>query len=499
LFTIPRDRQVVLTGLSLFVLTLAIYVIRLTGPTDLEADAQQRIVGYVMDAVWRGNWLVQTEVRGWLMSKPPFHTWVVAGFAGIFGINRITLTLPSALAVFGMAWLAYLAGRRSFRGMAGVYAGVACVLAPMMSRHVALVRTDAFFAFAVTIAALAAYRAWERRDGWVLFWLASAVATLTKGPLGLALGAMGLLAFFWERRGNPSAKRPAGPLGSGIGLFLAITLGWLAWATYRYGYPLIDKLFFDELFGQVTGMRKDITPGENIWKPAFFFLIRFAPFSLFAIYGLWRIVRQPAVDETERRFERFLFCWLIGGMLLFSLGAHFRADLLLPLWPAAAILAGREMARLAAKLTRPLIGVGTALVAMVLIGVSYWHYHPKAKQSKEIRYSVEADLAGRALADSGLDLQRIWHLNAPVTMQMHLGVYRPWISESAALDLLRTRPDALLAVSNPSRYPKLFGAEGMPLHEVFRWPQGGKDAPLVSVFALGEKVQVAGSAGGQHR
>ncbi|PKO71058.1 MAG: hypothetical protein CVU20_08585, partial [Betaproteobacteria bacterium HGW-Betaproteobacteria-14] len=128
------------------VLVLAFYALRLAGPSNLEADAQDRNVGYVMDTVWQGHWLVQQDIRGRIMSKPPLHTWITAAFAELGGINRLTLTLTSMLAVLAMAFLVFLVGRQHFGVMAGGLAGLAVVLAPMMSKHVALVRTDALFA-----------------------------------------------------------------------------------------------------------------------------------------------------------------------------------------------------------------------------------------------------------------------------------------------------------------------------------------------------------------
>ncbi|MCZ7655191.1 MAG: glycosyltransferase family 39 protein [Rhodocyclaceae bacterium] len=167
------------------VLVLAFYALRLAGPSNLEADAQDRNVGYVMDTVWQGHWLVQQDIRGRIMSKPPLHTWITAAFAELGGINRLTLTLTSMLAVLAMAFLVFLGGRQRLGVMAGGLAGLAVVLAPMMSKQVALVRTDALFALAVALGALAAHRAWERGGGWLPFWLGAAAATLIKGPLGL--------------------------------------------------------------------------------------------------------------------------------------------------------------------------------------------------------------------------------------------------------------------------------------------------------------------------
>lgn len=467
-------------------LVLALFALRLTGPSNLEADAQDRNVGYVMDVVWEGHWLVQQDIRGRIMSKPPLHTWSASLFAEIGGINRLTLALPSALAVLAMALLVVEVGRRRYGTLAGGLAGLAVVLAPMMSKHIALVRTDALFALVVALGAFAAQRAWARGGGWTPFWFWAALATLIKGPLGLVLAAMGLLAWFWERRSDPATPRPAGTHWAGVAVFLLLTLGWLVPAILSAGQPLVDKLFFEELVGQATGVGKGGFPGRNLPRPTLYFILRFLPFSLFALYGLWRIVRHPAAEAAARRFERFLFCWIVGGILLFSLASHHRGDLLLPLWPAAALLAGREMAQLADRLGKRLTAAVLAGLTLFFLAGAWWTYHDKAaRDSEEVRYTIEAERAARALAASGLDARRIYHLDTPVTLQLGLGTFRVWIDEAEALRLANGPEPVLLAVESPEDFPRLFGPGGPALREVFSWPAGGNGKAAVKVFATG--------------
>ena len=453
-------------------LVVLIYAIRLAGPLDYEADAQDRNVGYVMDAVWQGHWLVQTDIRARVMSKPPLHTWLAAGFASIGGINRLTLSLPAALAVLGMTLLVFEVGRRRFGLLAGGLAALAVILAPMMSRHIVLVRSDALFSLTIALAAFAAYRAWEHKGSWLPFWFAVTLATLTKGPLGILLAAAGLLAWFWERRDTPSLPPPRGQHGSGIALLLCLTLGWLLLAYLNYGPKLIDRMIFGELLGHATGMNKGAIPGENLYKPALFFTLRFLPFSLFAWLGLWRILRHPAADPAERRFERFLFCWIAVGLLVFGLAAHFRADLLLPLWPAAALLAGRELARLGTRLGLRRFAVLTTTVAVLIIGAIAWNtLGPRqGHASKEERYTLQAVRNAHALLASGLDVATILHLDTPTTLQLTLRTFNTWIEEEDALALLRTGEPVLLAVEDQKDYPKLFGPGGPSLHTVFAAP-----------------------------
>ncbi|MEZ5616617.1 MAG: glycosyltransferase family 39 protein [Rhodocyclaceae bacterium] len=472
---------------ALALLVLAFYAIRLSGPSNLEADAQDRNVGYVMDAVWQGSWLVQQDIRGRIMSKPPLHTWAAAAFAEIGGINRLTLSLPSMLAVLALAWLVFEVGRRRFGLPAGGLAGLAVVLAPMMAKHVALVRTDALFALLVAAGAFAAQRAWERGGGWTPFWFWTALATLVKGPLGPVLAAMGMLAWFWERRRDPATPPPAGSHWAGIAVLLLLTLGWLVPALVSAGQPLVDKLFFQELVGQAAGVGKEGYPGRNLPRPTLYFILRFLPFSLFVLYALWRIVRHPAAAAVTRRFERFLFCWIVGGIVLFSLASHHRGDLLLPLWPAAALLAGRELARLGDRIGGRRLAAVLAALTFFFLGGAWWNYHLRAGQkSEEVRYTLAAEQAAAALAASGLEAKRIRHLDTPVTLQLGLGTFHVWIGEQEALRLAGGAEPVLLAVEAPEDFPRLFGAGGPPLREVFRWPPAGGGRPALRVFQTGE-------------
>lgn len=459
-------------------LIVALFAIRLAGPSDLENDAQHRNVAYVMDAVWQGNWLVQQDIQGRIMSKPPLHTWAAAAFAEFAGINRLTLALPSLLAVLAMAWAVSAAGFRHFGKHAGLFAGFALALAPIMAKHIALVRTDALFSFAISMAAFSAFRAWEKRSGWTAFWVWSACATLIKGPLGLVLAAMGLLAWFWERRSHAVAPL-AGSHRMGIALYLLIVLGWLLPALLSAGQALFDKLFLQELVGQAAGIYKESLPGSHFPKPTLFFIVRFFPFSLLVLVALWRIIRTPALSAAERRFERFLFCWIVGGLFLFSLASHHRADLLLPLWPASALLAGRELARWNLRLAAPLI----ALLSCLTLAGSWWNYHHRAGHDKalgEIQRTIEA---AQALAASGLDVRRIHHLDTPVTLQLELGTFHPWISAAEALRLSRASASALFAVASPDNYPELFGVAGVAQTRVFRWPPGEEAEAEIQIYS----------------
>jgi len=469
-------------------LSLCSYGIRLSGPTDLEGYAQNRNIGYVLDAVRRGNWLAQEDVQNRIMSKPPLHTWAAAVPGAWFGVNRLTLTLPSFIAVLGLALLVFETGRIKFGAGAGLAAGIAFLMNPSVAKHIALVRSDAMFALAVMLTALAGWRAWNRQTrNWTPFWLAAAAATLIKGPLGVVLGAAGLLAFFMERRSDPSVPRPGGSHGAGIALYLVICLGWFAAAFYQSGGDLFERMIVQELFGHSAGVRRGSFPLSNLPKPSLFFIGRFLPFSIPAIAGLWRVFKHPEADPEARRFERFLFCWFTAGLILFSLATHHRADLLLPLWPAAALLAGREMIRFRTRSEKPALLNGFFVSACaVMLLIFFWNYHrPLERREKSVTQSVEAFQAGNALKQSGLPVEELVHLNTPVTLQLGWGTFCQWTEPAKLVERLENGEVLQVVVADPEQHEAFLQIlSGCKAEPVFRWPQQESGAAKLAVYRM---------------
>ncbi|MDX5363863.1 MAG: glycosyltransferase family 39 protein [Pseudazoarcus pumilus] len=487
-------------GVLLCGLVLVVFLIRITGPSDLEGYAQHRNVGYVMDLMWgSGSWLTQHDIQGRILSKPPLHTWTIVPFASMFGVDRLAMSLPSLLAMLALVLLVFEAGRRRFGLLAGGLAGLAMIMAPLVSKHITLVRSDALFTLLITIAALAAWRVWEQRDGswrgWSLFWLAGALATLTKGPLALVLAAAGLLAVFWERRADPATPRPRGSHVPGLLAFFGITLGWFLAAWLEQGQDLIDKMFLQELVGHATGTARPSSsdPGENLVKPTLYLLARFLPFSLFFFYALWRVFRRPAEDVVERRFERFLTCWVLTGLLIFSLAAHHRPDLLLPLWPACALLAGREMARLAGRMGLQRFSVAAAAVLLLLLGGLFAQYHVTwGGRAENTDVSETIREAAAAFGASGLDAHALEHYGTPVTFQMYLGTVRQWRSPREIEQLLERADGAVLvALGYKSRQDPALEAPGRVVEEVFQWPPGSRDEAVVHIYRVSPVVGTA--------
>jgi 4-amino-4-deoxy-L-arabinose transferase-like glycosyltransferase len=433
---------------AVIVLCSCIFLIRLASPPDLIGADQERPASYALDAVKNGHWLCQRDFLNDITSKPPLYTWLVAGLTLISGrINLLALYLPGALAAGGTALLVLFAGRKWFGLRAAFFASLTLLLTSAGFKEFGLARTDGVFAFWVTVSALLAFRAWTQGGGWTWFWLAATAASFTKGPLGLVLGAGGLLACHWERKsGEPLPLR--GSPWAGLGIFLLLCGGWFLLAWWQQGQAVIDKMIGKELVGHAVSNRHGNLPGTLFYQPPLYFLARAAPWSLFAYLGFWRVWKNPAANPAERRFERFLFCWFFAGLVIFCIAPQQRGDHLWPIMPAGALLAGRELSRLTARLRPATVQILTAVVAVLFVAGFVGYYFGFRPRSLSVKQTVALrELAQQAESEFGPEFP-LTHVDARMTFQIYLNTRRPAVSPERAAALLRGPDAALVAVND---------------------------------------------------
>lgn len=480
-------------------LSTGIFLIRITGPTDLESYAQEKNVGYLLDLMTQGNWLVQQDLESTIMTRPPLHTWLLALFSTLFGLNRQSLALPSFLSVLALGLIVFEVGRRRFGQLAGGLAALAIVLAPTMAKQVALVGSEPIFTLTVAIAALAALSGWELgKDGkksWLLFWSMAALVTLINGLPGVALAAGGLFSYFCEKRSNPGQPAPCAPHLAGIALFLVLTLGWFVAASISQGQALIGTMLYTDLISDTVSAYRDGWQISDLLMPTLVLLFRYLPFSLPLLLAVWRVLRHPASDPGERRFERFLTCWILFGLLVFSLARHQHADHLLPLWPACALLAGRELARLAERIGKTRFAGIAVVIGAILIGATYaavnststivtTHIKPgeSSDYAREMRLASEAKLAAEAFMASDLNASGLYHIDTPTTLQLYLATFRPFINRTELEKILAAANTPVDVALGKTDIEELGLAERYPeIKRVFRWPA---DESLQAVFQV---------------
>ena len=195
-----------------------------TPPLLDDVDASHAQVAQHMDQ--SGDWVTMKLDGIRYLEKPPLPYWLDAICYSIFGQNVFATHLPNALAILGLAWLAWLWTSRGWGSRAGLYAalGVLTSIGPFLFTRFAI--PEALLSFLLLYALWGFITGLESRRPARIYgmWAAVALATLTKGliaPVFFAAAAIPLLMLSGQWRRWRELKPVTGVL-----LFLAIAAPW---------------------------------------------------------------------------------------------------------------------------------------------------------------------------------------------------------------------------------------------------------------------------------
>jgi 4-amino-4-deoxy-L-arabinose transferase-like glycosyltransferase len=197
------------------------------------------------------------------------------------------------------------------------------------------------------------------------FWVASALAVLSKGLIGIVLPGAAIFLFLLLKRdwGLITRLRPvAGPL-----LFLAIAAPWFI-AVSAANPEFLHFFFIQEHFQRFT------TEMHQRVEPFWFFV----PILLAGV-GPWLLPFLRALQPRDDA-SLFLLVWSAVVFLFFSASGSKLPPYILPVLPAAALLVGRWLARewprrlLVSQAVLVLTVASIAAVALPLAAKNYAAY-----------------------------------------------------------------------------------------------------------------------------
>jgi hypothetical protein len=283
----------------------------------------------------------------------------------------------------------------------------------------------------------------------------------------------------WEDR-RTARGTLSGPHFIGITIFAIMAGGWFLLAYRECGQALIDKMIGRELVGHVARADKTTFPGRYFYQPILYYLGRGAPWSIAAFYALWRVYKAPSPDAGQRRFERFLFCWFGVGLVIFSVSPHQRGDLLWPIMPAAALLAGRQIESWT-RTTGPRLRYALGTVVICMSGgfiIYYSQIQPRLATSRETAQMMT--LASRIQAKGGEF--PLTYVDAPMGLQIALNTWHSKVSFEGAAELLRGKEPVFLAVRNLKALQEFRGADEQPIHYLFN-THGASSAREIKIIS----------------
>ncbi len=304
--------------------------------------------------------------------KPPLLYWLAGLLGRVADWSELALRMPSLLATLGSAALVAWLARRWWGEVEAVLAPALLLTTAMVTEIGGRLQIDPLLAVLCTAAlVLVAAPVRSNRQAQLVVLaagLCAGLAALAKGPP--AWINVGLPAIAWGLLAPTMAMRRVRWWTWLVAAMLAIApvLSW-AVAASMVEPALVEELFFDQHVGRVT--EADRHPGP-VWKHLTRMPFLLLPWAVVVGAGLWR-----AVASWRRRAGRPLDTglvraagWLLILFLFYSVIPPKRDLYLLPAYPAAALLAARELAvRLRARaFPRWLTWPGPAV--LLLMGVA---------------------------------------------------------------------------------------------------------------------------------
>jgi 4-amino-4-deoxy-L-arabinose transferase-like glycosyltransferase len=299
-----------------------------------------------------GDWITPRLNGIKYFEKPPLQYWATAAAFRAFGENDWTARLWTGLTGFAGVLLAALLGRRLYGPAAGALAATVLGTAVMyfVVGHLnTLDMGTTFFLEGAVAAFLFAQGAppgsREERRWMLAAWAAMALATLSKGLIGLAFPVLTLLVYSAVERDLRPWKRLH--LGAGLVLFLAIAAPWFV--AVSLANPEFPRFFFVH-----EHFERFLTTEHHRVQPAWYF----APILLAGLLPWSGIALQAWIQGWRRagtgsiHAGRFLALWAAVIFVFFSASESKLPSYILPVLPALAVLAGDALARMPGRTLR---------------------------------------------------------------------------------------------------------------------------------------------------
>ncbi|MGB5275979.1 MAG: glycosyltransferase family 39 protein [Gammaproteobacteria bacterium] len=319
-----------------------------------------------------GEWITPTYNGEAFLDKPPLFNWANAIAFIVFGITEFAARIPSAVAGSGCVILTYLLGRKIFDARTGLLAGIILATSLEMIILSRAVQYDVVFTFFTTLALyLFVSGVIEQRFNkryFLAFYVALALAFLTKGPLAIVLTGLVIGGYLLHRNRIKLLPQLQIPLGTLI--FMVIVTPWFAlMEKANPGY--LNYFLYQQHFANFFSGAGEYQPRHI--EPFYYYLpvllLGLLPWSLMLPQAITRAVRQHRTVSAG--MSLFLIIWVIGVFLFFSSASSKLSTYVLPLFPAAALLLGRYWSEF---LDKPdsrarfgiLLGTGVVFAALAL-------------------------------------------------------------------------------------------------------------------------------------
>lgn len=308
------------------------------GTRDFWAPGEP-IYAEVIRGMYRNHDWVVPMLNGQLYpDKPVLYFWLALMISKLVGgVSEWTVRLPAAFGGIGLVVLTYQFGRTFYDRQSGLFSALVLATSSRVlweSRFLRLDTVLSFFLFLGFYLFLQAFVKQKSKTYYLGAYFCFALATLTKGPIGLVLPALALLGLIvisgrWREMGKMR------PVTGAIVVVLTLT-PWL-WLLHSRG----EDQWVRDFIWTHNIQNYALKPIGHV-RPFYYYFANlppdFLPWTLFVPGAL--IFYYPWKERLRKLATLGLACWFTGIFLFFSASKSKIAYYLLPLLPSLALLVG---------------------------------------------------------------------------------------------------------------------------------------------------------------
>ncbi|MBI5453696.1 MAG: phosphatase PAP2 family protein [Deltaproteobacteria bacterium] len=273
--------------------------------------------------------------------KPILIYWFMTAAFKLFGVTEFAARFTSSIFGVFLSSMTFLFVRRLKGTLAATFATLALILNIEFFIYSHSAVTDMTLAFFLSAALFSFYLANEGDGRFrVFFWIASALAVLTKGAIGILFPVTIALLYLWlrgELKKSTQFLKPAH-----IGLFFLIAAPWFivefAINGWEFFNAFIVKHHIQRYSDVISSHGGPLYYYLGVLLAAFFPWVAMLPTSLY-----WGFKERLKGDKS---LNLFLSVWFVFVLVFFSIARTKLPNYIFPLFPAAGMLAGLKVADL---------------------------------------------------------------------------------------------------------------------------------------------------------
>ncbi len=317
-----------------------IYFVNL-GRWDLWNPDEPRYAEVAREMVYQGDWVLMHSNGELYPDKPPFFFWVMALSSFLWGgFTSFSVRFPAAFFGTLTVILTFLIGREIYSSRTGFWSALILATSAEFAYLSTRANIDTTLTF-FTTASFFCFFHWYRmrgEEGQGLpiygFYVGMALATLAKGPVGIALPLLGCLIYLLYQRDWQAMREMK--LLMGMALFLAVVLLWYGPAVVKGGRAYLDMTLFRQTLDRFSS---GWSHGRPFYYYFYNFPVQFLPWTIFLPGAIAYGFSKEMVVKRKEFF--FLLAWSVVIFLFFSLSKGKRGLYLLPLYPAVSLMVGK--------------------------------------------------------------------------------------------------------------------------------------------------------------